>query len=200
MRDKKSPELALALDPRVAKSRKAILAAAARLLAAGGTSDISYTRLADEAGVGRATLYRHWPEPLDLLLEAMEIVVPEIELGEGPIGERLMRELGRRIDWFNSSICGAVIASIINRAAEEPRIRRMRDRTLGLSNKMLRDAIAQAARSGELRPDTPADLIAKGLVGTLLFDRHMLGNSLTQHGLSELVESLLSGWRINRPG
>jgi AcrR family transcriptional regulator len=196
MRDNKSSDVATALDPRVARSREAILAAAAKLLATGGASDFSYTRLAAEAGVGRATLYRHWPESLDLLLEAMEIVVPDIDLGDGPIGERLMRELGRRIDWFNSSISGAVIASIINRAAEEPRIRRMRDRTLGLSNKMLRDAIAQAARRGELRADTPADLIAKALVGTLLFDRHMLGNSLTQHGLSELIECLLSGWRI----
>jgi len=60
----------------------------------------------EEAGVGR----RHSiaiAEPLDLFLEAMEIVIPEIDLGEGPIGERLLRELGRRIDWFNSSICGA---------------------------------------------------------------------------------------------
>jgi len=185
-------------DPRAVRSREAILAAAARLLERGGVPAITYTSVAKEAGVGRATLYRHWPEPLDLLLEAMEIVIPAIDLGDGPIREQLLRELDRRLIWFNTALAGTAIAAIVDRADHEPRIRRMRDRTLGKANAMLRDAIAQAKLTGELHPDTPADIIAKALVGTLLFDRHLLGQTLTRKGVAALVDTLLVGWQPNR--
>lgn len=184
-------------DPRATRSRDAILAAAVRLLEAGAAHEINHTRVAAEAGVGRATAYRHWPEPWDLLLEAMEIVIPAIDMGDGPIRDRLTRELKRRLAWFNSSIAGAALAAIIDRAEHEPRIRRMRDRTLGQANEMLGDAIKQAAIAGELRPDTPADVIAKALVGSLLFDRHLLGHNLTEERAGELVDTLLAGWKAD---
>lgn len=183
-------------DPRTMRSREAILAAAARLLEAGGVPDITYTRVAAEAGVGRATLYRHWPEPWHLLLDAMEVVIPAIDLGTGPIRERLMRELERRVAWFNTSIAGAAIAAIVDRADREPRLREMRERTVNHAHRMLRDAIAEAALNGELRADTPADIIAKALVGTLLFDRHLLGHILTRADVSALIDCLLTGWLI----
>ena len=63
---------------------------------------------------------------------------------------------------------------------------------------MLRNAIAQAALTGELHPDTPADIIAKALVGTLLFDRHLLGQTLTRRGVAALIDTLLAGWQTKR--
>ncbi|MEG3178775.1 TetR/AcrR family transcriptional regulator [Sphingomonas sp. RB3P16] len=183
-------------DPRAVRSRDAILAAAVRLLESAGAHEINHTLVAAEAGVGRATVYRHWPEPWELLLEAMEIVIPAIDFGDGPIRERLLRELGRRIAWFNSSIASAALAAIIERADHEPRLRLMRDRSLGRANAMLRDEIAQAARNGELRPETPADVLAKALVGTLLFERRLLGQNLTEEGVARVVDALLTGWLI----
>src|SRR5256886_6103189 len=60
-----------AIDPRAARSREAILAAAYDLLAREGPGAITHQRVAQQAGVGRATVYRHWASPEDLLRDVL---------------------------------------------------------------------------------------------------------------------------------
>src|SRR6266705_1943128 len=60
-----------ATDPRAARSREAILAAAFDLLAREGPGAITHQRVAQQAGVGRATVYRHWAAPEDLLRDVL---------------------------------------------------------------------------------------------------------------------------------
>ena len=66
-------ENAEALDPRVQRSREAVFEAAHRLMHEGGPSAVTYSALSDASGVGRATLYRHWPTIDDLWAEMMEM-------------------------------------------------------------------------------------------------------------------------------
>src|SRR5437667_9583381 len=58
-------------DPRTTRSRDAILNAARTLLLCDGPAGVTHQRVAAEAGVGRATVYRHWPQPEQLLLDVM---------------------------------------------------------------------------------------------------------------------------------
>src|SRR5262249_57309824 len=60
-----------ATDPRAARSREAILAAAYDLRAREGPGAIPHQRVAQQAGVGRATVYRHWAAPEDLLADVL---------------------------------------------------------------------------------------------------------------------------------
>src|SRR5260221_200256 len=60
-----------ATDPRATRSREAILAAAFDLLAREGPGAITHQRVAQQAGVGRATVYRHWAAPEDLLRDVL---------------------------------------------------------------------------------------------------------------------------------
>ena len=74
-------------DPRAVRSREAMLAAARRLLAEEGLDAVTHQRVAQEAGVGRATVYRHWPRTDQLLLDAMldrAADLAEKMVGEGP--------------------------------------------------------------------------------------------------------------------
>ena len=56
---------------RVTASRAAALAAAQTLLQQQGPAAVTHQRVAVAAGVGRATVYRHWPKPEALLHEAL---------------------------------------------------------------------------------------------------------------------------------
>src|SRR2546423_6072420 len=60
-----------ATDPRAARSREASLAAAFDLLAREGPGAIAHQRVAQQAGVGRATVYRHWAAPEALLRDVL---------------------------------------------------------------------------------------------------------------------------------
>lgn len=58
-----------AANPRVQRTRDRMLAAARDLLAEEGPAGLTYSTLADRAGVTRQTLYRHWPTRSALLTD-----------------------------------------------------------------------------------------------------------------------------------
>jgi len=68
-------------NPRVQSTRDRILVAARELLAETGPAGLTYSLLADRAGVTRQTLYRHWPARsgllVDLILDGSDGGYPE---------------------------------------------------------------------------------------------------------------------------
>jgi AcrR family transcriptional regulator len=56
-------------NPRVRRTRDRMLAAARELLAETGPAGLTYSVLAERAGVTRQTLYRHWPARSSLLVD-----------------------------------------------------------------------------------------------------------------------------------
>lgn len=60
-----------AANPRVQRTRDRMLAAARELLAEAGPAGLTYSLLAERAGVTRQTLYRHWPVRSALLTDLM---------------------------------------------------------------------------------------------------------------------------------
>jgi AcrR family transcriptional regulator len=60
-----------AANPRVRRTRERILAAARELLAEAGPAGLTYSALAERAGVTRQTLYRHWATRPALLADLM---------------------------------------------------------------------------------------------------------------------------------
>ena len=56
-------------NPRVQRTRDHILAAARELLSTAGPTGLTYSLLAERAGVTRQTLYRHWPTRSGLLVD-----------------------------------------------------------------------------------------------------------------------------------
>ena len=61
-------------DPRFLRSQQAIVNAARQLLLSHGPTAVTHAQVAEAAGVGRATVYRHWPRTDLLLAEAMATV------------------------------------------------------------------------------------------------------------------------------
>jgi AcrR family transcriptional regulator len=72
-----SPELTVAdQDPRVARSRARMLAAAGELLVEAGVRGVTADAVAERSGVAKSTLYRHWSSVPELLLDALRANVP----------------------------------------------------------------------------------------------------------------------------
>jgi AcrR family transcriptional regulator len=68
-------------NPRVARTRANVLAVARGLLPEVGVDGMTYSLLAQESGVTRQTLYRHWPTRgallFDVILHGPEVGYPE---------------------------------------------------------------------------------------------------------------------------
>src|ERR1700733_10967412 len=77
------------IDPRVERSRQAILQAALDELGEVGYGTFRIESVAARAGVGKSTIYRHWPDKLALIADAFETFHVQMD---PDIGERTARE------------------------------------------------------------------------------------------------------------
>ena len=78
-------------DARIAaRTRAAVHEALRSLFAEEGPAALTHQRVAQRAEVGRATIYRHWPRPVDLVTEALTVIdQPVFRSREGPCGRGL---------------------------------------------------------------------------------------------------------------
>ena len=65
-----APEISV--DPRIERSRQAVLDAAVALLFDGGPDEITHAKVAAAAEVSRTTVYKHYPQRSDLLHATLE--------------------------------------------------------------------------------------------------------------------------------
>lgn len=62
-------------NPRTTRVRQVILDAAVSLLVEHGAGEVTASRISQETGVARTTIYRHWPEQSHLLLDTIDSLV-----------------------------------------------------------------------------------------------------------------------------
>jgi AcrR family transcriptional regulator len=68
----------MSVDPRVARSRAAVLTAATELLVRGGPSAVTVDAVVAESGVAKTTIYRHWTSRDELLVAVFESLIPDV--------------------------------------------------------------------------------------------------------------------------
>lgn len=160
------------VDPRVARTRQAVREAVRRLVQRAGFDAVSHQQVAAEAGIGRATVYRHWPRRTDLLLDALaEVEVPRDWEGTGDLGTDLARELGRMQRTLSSSPLVPGLAALIGRAEWDPELRETKAELLAVGTAGLRRALEAAIDRGELPADHDLDTTIARLAGPLFYRR-----------------------------
>jgi AcrR family transcriptional regulator len=135
------------------RTRAAILEAAARVL--GRRPDAAMADIADEAGVGRATLYRHFPTRDSLLQGAEEAAIAELTEGieAANLGDLTVeRAIARLTSVFLRT--GAKYAALITQD-EDRQDSIDKERVI----QPVRDVIDRGVREGVLRADPPADVL-----------------------------------------
>jgi len=67
------------VDPRIARSRAKLLAAATEILVDRGPQAVTVDAVADRSGVAKSTLYRHWPSRTALLVDVLRHNIPRMD-------------------------------------------------------------------------------------------------------------------------
>ncbi|MGW2557643.1 TetR/AcrR family transcriptional regulator [Streptomyces sp. NPDC001514] len=190
------------IDPRLLRSRDAMVSAATALLTEGGLAAVTHQAVATRAGVGRATVYRHWPNLIDLRLAALEAGMPPLppmpeELravsGNDPRAE-LVHRLGVLDERWDDEQSGAVLAEILGGSRHDEGMRRLRESLLNQIADDLRPAVAAAVERGLLRSDVTPETFAMATVGPLFFERFLAGNRLGRDTVEAVVDAALRGW------
>ncbi|MGO9875431.1 MAG: TetR/AcrR family transcriptional regulator [Acidimicrobiia bacterium] len=182
-----------AVDPRVERSRQVILQAALDELGSVGYGAFTIESVATRAGVGKSTIYRHWPDKLALIADAFETfhvqMVPSIETGTCRERiERLVRHVAQIVVDSTFSVC---IPALIEGAERDPRVRDFHHRYSAERRQSLIDVIAEGVAAGEFSKGIDPELAALALLGPIFYRRLMTDKPFDPDRAGELVTTVL---------
>jgi AcrR family transcriptional regulator len=178
------------VDPRQARSRKAMLDAARELLAREGPAAVTHQRVARQAGVGRATVYRHWPRPEQLMLDTMAgVELPFFRDPVSPVRPWLWGQLRTFADEIAlPAVAGVALAMMNSSGSSLPA--EVHDRFSATADTGLRAAVALAVAGGELTgPADPEDILAL-LSGPLIHRACLQGSIVSDELLDRVIDSI----------
>ena len=180
-------------DPRTTRSREAIFAAVLAILEEDGPGGITHLRVAERAGVGRATVYRHWPQPAYLLQEVVnQIPVPFLDQPGETFRARLRASLVRTRDDFAQPIMQTMIASMIDKSMHDEAANEVRQMKVGTVRARLQEGLTDAVACGELVGEPDAGELVARLIGPIFFRLLMQQEAVSDAFLDRLIDETLA--------
>jgi len=164
------PRRAARVDPRLAETRRLVKEATLDLIAEVGFEGTSIEQISERSGVSRTTIYRHWPDPSVLYLEAFDPpsdeqapppptgdIVPDLRVYIEHVAERL-----------NDERFAAGLTAQIDKARRDPAYREAHRQYAISRNEYGVNLFRSGMATGRLRPDLDpqheTDLILSFLV------------------------------------
>ena len=181
-------------DPRFLRSQEAILNAARLLLLEGGPTAVTHAQVAERAGVGRATVYRHWPRTDLLLAEAMATVPMSFLDRPGvPTRDWLRRELTAIARQLDLDDVRAVSTTLAGAALWDAAMDARRAQFAGTLTDRLATALDDAQARGELALALPSRQAAALTIGPLYY-RATIERATAGADLIEAAIAALGTW------
>jgi AcrR family transcriptional regulator len=173
--------------------REATLDATAALVAEHGLASVTMSRIAEETGIGRATLYKYFADVEAILIAWHQRQISrhlqqlaEVRDQAGDAGGRLQAVL-EAYALIAHQHHGTELGAFLHRGEHVARARQQ------LSD-LIRDLLIEGARAGEVRDDVPADELASYCLHAL-----QAGSSLpSKAAVRRLVTVTLAGLRPRR--
>lgn len=172
----------------------AILDTTVGLVTQHGLRAVTMSQIAEEAGIGRATLYKYFPD-----VEAILVAWHERHAAQRLEHLARLREQADDPDQALQSVLGALAAHLHERAKQgggtdlaalvhqDQHVRGVEEQL----RRFLRDVIVDAARAGQARHDVPADELATYCIHALA----AASSAPSKPALTRLVDLTLAGLR-----
>jgi len=158
------------LDPRIERTRRVVLEAAAELLGECGFGRTSIEAISERSGVARSTIYRHWPERNDLLLESIGKQVETTDTTDtGDLRADLIRLYSHLGSMLNNEVTRSMVASFVAEASRDPELAALNSKFTKARRDASSGLIAKAVERGDLPANTDSDQMAEDLAGGIFF-------------------------------
>lgn len=182
--------------PRRASASTDILDAALETLAERGFQAATIESIAARAGVGRNTIYRRWSSKEELIADALQKLVVDIDLRDGDDIHALL------LDWirdfvrvFGDPLYGRILPAVLGEVQTNPVFARMyAERVVRPRYEALVAILRRAAEHGALRRDADVEQIADLLAAPPFVRVLRIGlPPITEHYAEDLLETIWRG-------
>jgi len=192
-------------DPRVARSRQKVLAAAVDLVRDRGVADLTVEAVITQSGVARSTIYRHWPTRADLVQETLETLVPgpggtaEMpSVDEAADAAQVLSSTAVRLHVALATFVGSpgertpagLVPMLLVEADRDPELVGLRDRLVQRLVHPVIEALRPARSAGLVHEMSAEDAVA-WLLGPLLVRRFLTSEGLDRHFLDATVAAFM---------
>jgi len=170
--------------------------AARDLIVTEGFAGLRLEHVAARAGVGKATIYRHFSSKEALALELLlELASPHIAVSDvGDTRAELLAAVTNPIRALTESPFGPVLRALLSEIAINPSLGDpFRSSVVQARREEIAKIVRRGVDRGDLRADADAGLATELLVGPVYF-RLMFGGDLDAAFAERVVDSVLEGY------
>ncbi|MGQ0629411.1 MAG: TetR/AcrR family transcriptional regulator [Sporichthyaceae bacterium] len=177
------------------RTRALALDAARKVLISEGWEALTQQRVADVAGIGRATVYRHWPDRVTLLREvcAAEVVTLHTPL-TGDVRADLRSELASMHAELVDGGFDKVLVALTERCFREDELREVKRAIVEDGTANMRRILDAGIAAGDLPPLLDVDAAVARLVGPMLYHHLFADAVVSPRDLNETVDGFLREW------
>ena len=181
--------------PRSDAAHEAILKSTLRLVTKRGFRAVTVNEIAADAGVGKMTLYRHWPNKAAVVMDSLFALIGSDTAfpKAGTALESLRLQLNLQLGFFRSKR-GNLIRSLVGEAQSDADLAvAYRERWLNPRREEVRETILLAIAEGSIREDVDIDAAIDILYAPFYY-RLLLGSgSLDEQFIENLYRQFLEG-------
>jgi AcrR family transcriptional regulator len=186
-------------DPRLERSRQAILDATLQLLAReGDVGSLTVEAVAARSGVAKTTIYRRWRDKWELALDAVMIdMLPRLDepVDVGDTRKELLTFINSVVKMLATPPYGQAMQALVSQIATDPDLARVyREQVVEPRHAELTPVIKRGIARGDLRPDTDVRLIHELLVGPIFYRLLFSGAPLDRNLGRRIVDAILAGF------
>ena len=186
-------------DPRVERSRQAILEATLQLLARDGdVGSLTVEAVAARSGVAKTTIYRRWRDKWELALDAVMIdMLPRLDepVDVGDTRKELLTVINSVVKMLATPPYGQAMQALVSQIATDPDLARVyREQVVEPRHAELTPVVKRGIARGDLRPDTDVRLIHELLVGPIFYRLLFSGAALDRNLGRRIVDAILAGF------
>ena len=183
--------------PRDARVDSAVLAATIAEVTERGFGGATIDGIAARAGVGKATIYRRWPNKEAVLQYVGAQLTDTCEsIDSGDLRTDLLSIFEPLAEQFRGGgPIATLMPGLIAEAAHDESIREMVGRLAADRRSGAVDAIERARKRGELRRGTDANAVIDMIAGSFLYRTMLLGEVLPDDFAATIVDMALEGVR-----
>jgi AcrR family transcriptional regulator len=183
--------------PRSERARRAILKAAGELLERDGFTAVTMQRIAERAGVSKATIYRWWPNKAAVMTDSfLELMVADTSpLDTGSAREDLRLRL-RGLAHVLAGRSGRFVAALIAESQTDSEVAEaLRTHWISVRRRETRPLLRRGIERGELRSDLDLEVAIDALYGPVYW-RMLTGYApLNDDFVDRLVDHVMVGLR-----
>jgi AcrR family transcriptional regulator len=173
-------------DPRIVRTRNAVLHAATDLLVEGGPAAVTMDAVVARSGVAKSTIYRHWSSRDEVLVDVFAHCAPNLEVpdAELPFEGALRAFVSSIVTHFSDPQWARIVPALLMLKSHAHGVEDLEKRLEKNQSDALAAVLKRGIDEGVLRAGLDVDEAVAHLVGPLLF-AHLTGSVPLDHAFAD---------------